>query len=211
MRFDQYENESRIYLDCLKEALSKQEEDMLTVFIQQGPEVLRKKLNLVKDSDWMLVFDHLVFSGEVLKKCVVNFMPFFKHMVITHGPAVLRKIFDIDGKKYDPVFEQLFDLVAVSHGALYDYVYNNREMFAKRITAGRTKSLRHELCLGGAKYDSLWEEVLGLLCEAVCTAADSDRAYESGLLAFSMMMNGLREQRSLRSFAKMWEYSEKKQ
>ena len=209
MKFDQYENESQIHLDCLKEALRRREEEMLTVFIQQGPEVLRKNLKLVKDSDWELVFDHLVFSGEVLKKCVVNFMPFFKHMVLEHGPVVLRKIFDIDGKKYDPVFEKLFDLVAVSNGALYDYVYRNREMFAKRITAGRTKSLRKELCLEGAKYDPLWEEILGLLCEAVCTKAGSDRAYESGITAFSMMVNTFRQQRSLRSFSKMWEYSEK--
>ena len=209
MQFDQYENESRIHLDCLKEALGRREEAMLTVFIQQGPDVLRKQLKLVKDTDWELVFDHLVFSGEVLKKCVVNFMPFFKEMVLKHGPEVLRKIFDIDGKKYDPVFEKLFDLVAVSHGALYDYVYKNRLMFAKRITAGKTKGLRKELCLAGAKYDPLWEEVLGLLCEAVCTKAGDDRAYESGITAFSMMMNNLREHRSLRSFSKMWEYSEK--
>lgn len=209
MRFDQYENESQIHLDCLKEVLGRREEEMLTVFIQQGPDVLRTQLNLVKESDWTLVFDHLVFSGEVLKKCVVNFMPFFKNMVLEHGPVVLRKIFDIDGKKYDPVFEKLFDLVAVSHGALYDYVYKNRDMFAKRITAGNTKGLRAELCLGGVKYDPLWEEILGLLCEAVCTAAGNDRAFENGLTAFSIMVNKMREQRSLKSYSKMWEYSEK--
>lgn len=209
MRFDQYENESRIHLDCLKEALSRREEEMLTVFIQQGPEVLRSRLKLNSDRDWEMVFEHLVFSGDVLKKCVINFMPFFKHMVLEHGPVVLRKIFDIDGKKYDPVFEKLFDLVAVSHGALYDHVYKNRDSFARRITAGNTKSLRKDLCLDGTKYDSLWEEILGLLCEAVCTVVGDDRAYESGIKAFSMMVNSMRGQRSLRSFGKMWEYSEK--
>lgn len=209
MRFDQYENESQIYLDSLKSALKRQEEDMLTVFIQQGPEVLRKKLNLVKDSDWLMVFDHLVFSADVLKKCVVNFMPFFKHMVVTHGPDVLRKIFDLEGEKYDPVFERLFDLVAVSHGALYDYAYANRNQLSKRILSGNAGDLRKELCLEGAKYAPLWEEILGLLSDAVCAKVEGDTAFENGIRAFSLMMNGLRTQRSLRSFSKMWEYSEK--
>jgi len=209
MRFDQYYNESQILLDSLKESLAGREDLMLTVFIQQGPDALREQFGLKNEGDWNLVFDRLVFSKDLVKKCVVNFMPFFKHMVAENGPTVLRSIFGIEDARYDKVFEQIFDLVAVSDGAIYDYVYRNGDKLSSRIRSGKAADLRKEMGLDGAKYDSLWKELLGIMCASVCDGIESESAYDRGLTAFSLMMNGFREHRSLRSYKKMWEYSEK--
>jgi|WetSurMetagenome_2_1015567.scaffolds.fasta_scaffold41442_3 hypothetical protein len=209
MRFDQYYNESNILLESLKASLTGREDLMMIVYVQQGPDVMRKQFGLNDDHDWKLAFDRLVFSRDVVKKCVVNFMPFFKHMVAEKGPMVLRAIFGIEDARYDRVFEQIFDLVAVSDGAIYDYVYENGAKLSARITAGNASGLRKELGLGNAKYDRLWEELLGIMCAQVCDGISTERAYVTGLDAFSLLMNGLREHRSLRSYRKMWEYSEK--
>jgi len=167
MRFDQYYSEAKAYLDTFKLLLQNQEEQMIVTFIQQGPSVLRKNMGVTSDADWQLVFDRLVFSDDVLKKCVMNFMPFFKAMVSEHGPSVLRRIFEIDAAKYDSVFEKLMGLVCVSEGALYDHVFRNSEKFLSLIKAGNADDLRKQLCLEGDKYESLWIEILELLYESI--------------------------------------------
>jgi hypothetical protein len=209
MRFDQHYNESQILLEGLKEEISGREDVMMTVFIQQGPEVLRKQFGLQDENTWKMVFDRLVFSKEVVKKCVVNFMPFFRSLVVENGPMALRRVFEIEAGKYDAVFEQIFDLVAVSDGAIYDYVYLNGGMLASKIKSGKADSLRKDMGMTGARYDRLWGDLLGIMCAEVCAQVETENSFDRGLRAFSLMMNGMREHRSLRSFRKMWEYSEK--
>lgn len=209
MRFDQYYNESRFLLDNLKESLAGREDLMMTVFIQQGPDAVRARFGLTDDADWKLVFDRLVFSKEVVKKCVVNFMPFFKHLVAEKGPLSLRTVFEIEKPEYDKVFEQVFDLVAVSDGAIYDYVFKNAGPLAEKVKSGKGMSLRKDLGMGSAKYDPLWSELLDIIHTEVCAGIANEDTLDRGLDAFSLLMSSLREQRSLRSYAKMWEYSEK--
>jgi len=209
MRFDQYYNESGYLLDNLKDILAVREERLMTVFIQQGPEILKDQLGIRNDHDWKLVFDRLVFSKDVVRRCVVNFMPFFKMMVTEHGPQVLRTIFAIEDSRYDKVYEQVFDLVGVSDGAIHDYVYKNGDELAARVTNGQAGALRQEMGLESSKYDHLWAELLEMMHSRVCAGIENETNLERGLDAFSLMMSAMREHRSLRSYAKMWEYSEK--
>lgn len=206
MRFDEYSSESKALLEGLRISVRQREESMLICFIQQGPEVLRRMAGVQTDADWQMVFDRLVFSGQVLKKCVVDFMPFFKHMVVEHGPFVLRKIFNIEASKYDRVFLELFELVAIANGGLYDYVYRNRYGIAQRIREGRAGDLRLELGLKNDKYNALWGEILGILSNSVCEHVNTETTLEKGLQTFSLMMNNVRSHRSLRSYRKMWEF-----
>jgi hypothetical protein len=190
MRFDQYYSEAKAYLDTFKLLLEKQEEYLMTTFIQQGPEVLRKNMGITTDSDWQLVFDRLVFADDILKKCVMNFMPFFKAMVAEHGPSVLRKIFEIDVAKYDSVFEKLMDLVSVSEGALYDHVFRNSEKFLELIRAGKADDLRKQLCLEGDKYESLWIEILELLYDSINSQIQSESLQDKNVeLLLNMLWN----------------------
>lgn len=186
-RFDQYYSEAQAYLDAFKMILNAQEEHLLTVFIQQGPEIVKAKLKINKDSDWQLVFDRLVFSGDVLKKCVMNFMPFFKAMVYEHGPQVLRTIFQIEAPKYDEVFGKLFDLVAVSEGALYDHVVRNSEAFVELIRSGKAGELRSKLCLDGDKYEKLWIDILELLFDSVNCQIQSEANIDRSLQLLAML------------------------
>jgi len=209
MRFDQYYNESRYFLDNLKDTLKTREESLMELFIQQGPEALKQQLGISNEQDWKLVFDRLVFSKDVIKKCVVNFMPFFKKMVIDHGPVVLRTILSIEENCYDKVYEQVFDLVGVSDGAIYDYVYAHGDYLSARVRNGDAAALRAELGINKSKYDQLWAELLGILHARVCETINLQSNLERELDAFSKIMSVAREQRSLRSYAKMWEYSER--
>jgi hypothetical protein len=175
------------------------EEELITTFIQQGPEVLRARMGKTDDAEWKAVFDHLVFSGDALTKCVVSFMPFFKSMVMEHGPVVIREIFDIWDAKYDSVFERLFNLIAISNRALYDYAYINRHVFSKQVQSGEGGEVRKSLCLTGPRYATQWEEILQMLIDSVCDSILLDRMNQDNLKALAMLLGTLREQRSFNS------------
>lgn len=197
LNFDEYQSEAQYFLDLLKVGVADREEDLMVTYIQQGPEAVRAKVGVARDESWRDIFDRLVFNGDVLMKCVVNFMPFFKNMVVEHGPLVLRDIFDIREAKYDSVFERLFDLIAVSNGALYDYAYKNRVDLFSKIKRGEGDLVREALCLTGARYDALWSEILNMLVDAVCDQILEDRMKEDGLKVIVKLFEAVREQRGI--------------
>jgi hypothetical protein len=200
-------HENKDFNDQLKQLLKLKADKLMSIFIQEGPEALKEKLEIKYDRHWEFIFDYLVLDENIVKRCVVRYMPFFKQLVTENGPMVLKKVFQLEDKKYKAVFEQIFDLVAVANGALYDYVYINRKKFAFAIFNGEAKNLRSLLGLKAHKYSNLWYDILNLLQEAVCNKLYSDHAFENGLLAFNKLMNSMREHRSLRSFRAMWIYS----
>jgi hypothetical protein len=199
LRFDQYESEAKYLLDLVKEGVKDREEELIVTFIQQGPEALRSKLGPMGDTEWREIFDRLIFSGDILQKCVISFMPFFRSMVIKDGPGVLRELFDIWDAKYDTVFNGLFDIVAVRGGALYDYVYNNRSLFMDMIKHGNVERIRTCLFLNSPLYDSLWGEVLQMLCDSVCDKLLQERMSEDSVRALSLILRVIRSQRSLKN------------
>lgn len=196
------------FFQSLDRLLKIKSDVLMQIFIQEGPLALRKKLDITLDKHWQYIFDYLVFSEEVLKKCVIYFMPFFKHLVIEHGPFFLRKTFCIEDSKYDQVFEKIFDMVGIAEGALYDYVLRHKDYFSGQILKGKALDLRKSLALKGRKYDQLWGQIVELLQEAVCQKIYPEQIFEHGFQAFIALMNTLRQQRSLSSYRNMWVYSE---
>jgi hypothetical protein len=203
-------SETREKLSSLSQELDACEIQLMETFIQEGPESLRRKLGISTNTVWDQVFDRLIFQKGVVKHCVLRFLPYFKHLVSEHGPYVLRSVFGIEARKYDQVFENIFDLVAVGHSSLYDHVYQNRHKFAQSIRKGNAKNLRSQLCIEAKRYDGLWQELLEVLMKATCEELYSESTFDRGLAAFSMIMNQTRTQRSLRSYSKMWEFSTEK-
>lgn len=201
---------ARTKLSTLRLELDAREVQLMETFIQEGPDSLRQKLGISTDAVWMQIFDRLIFQKGVVKHCVLKFLPYFKHLVSEHGPAVLRSVFGIENRKYDQIFEHVFDFVAVGHNALYDHVYQNRHDYAQLIRKGDAKNLRSKLCVEAKRYDGLWQELLEILMKATCEELYSESVYDRGLTAFSMIMNQTRTHRSLRSYGKMWEFSTEK-
>jgi len=200
----------RTKLSSLRQELDAREVQLMETFIQEGPESLRQKLGISSDRIWMQIFDRLIFQKGIVKHCVLKFLPYFKYLITEHGPGVLRSVFAIEESKYDHVFENIFDFVAVGHNALYDHVYQNRHDYAQLIRKGNAKNLRTKLCVQAKRYDGLWQELLEILMKTTCEELYSESTFDRGLNAFSMIMNQTRTQRSLRSFAKMWEFSSEK-
>ena len=193
----------------LKAAMEKRYVFLTETFIKEGPDKLREIMAYDNEKDWVEMFDYLVSKQGVLKKTVMNYMEFFTGLVESKGPQALRKVFKIEDAKYDTDFEEIFDLAAISTGALYKYVNVNRVELAGLVQSGNAASLRNDLGIKSHKYDGLWFEVLDLLMKSVCDEYCSDRDINHGLNALCMLMNNTRQQRSLRSYAKMWEYAEK--
>ncbi len=205
---DQQQGSYEKAMAILKAAMERRYNVLTETFIKEGPDKLKELMAYENEQDWIELFDYLVSKQGVLKKTVMNYMNFFTGFVAQKGPQALRNLFRINETKYDADFEEIFDLVAISTGALQDYINANKVELADRIRAGKANALRYELGLKNAKYDSLWFEILDSLMRYVCDAAITERQYDQGLTAFSLLMNKTREQRSLRSYGKMWEYSD---
>jgi len=193
-------------LIALKSALAKREQMLDETFMRLGPEGLKLLLRVESDADWERIYEHLVLNRGIVRKCTVQYMEFFCDLVAEKGPYSLRKAFKIEEKQFDPVFEEIFDLVAISQGALMDYVQRNKRSLTRSVLRGNGAELRSALCLEGNRYNSLWMEILELLMSSVCTSYYDERQVDQGLMAFTNMMNSARTQRSLRSYKKMWEY-----
>lgn len=187
----------QLRLDAL---LEKKADTLMVLFIQEGPEALRQRIGATLDKHWNYIFDYLVFSEEVVNKCVNQFLPFFKNVVVEKGPLALRNIFQIEEAKYDTVFEKLIDFVGISHGALLDYVYLRRSDLSQKIFSGEGKSIRFELGLSSPKYDATWFSILEILQQAVCKQVEDESALEQGIRFYDMMMNNLRTHRSLAKY-----------
>lgn len=194
-------------MKILKAAMERRYEVLTETFIKEGPDKLKTMMGFEDESDWEELFDYLVARKGVLKKTVMNYMDFFSGLVEDKGPQAMRKIFRIEKEKYDDDFEEIFDLAAISTGAIYNFVKANRVELAGRVKRGEARLLRVELGIKNRKYDGLWFEILDLLMNAVCDGYSTERDIENGLTALCSLMNKTRAQRSIRSYAKMWEYA----
>ena len=208
MQSNPHNSESQALADGLKWVLQNYEDTLMEKFIEEGPKWLRARLNMERDGDWSVFFDYLVLKTDVMKKCAIKYMDFFKDAVEEQGPQVIKRVFAIEDQRYAVVFEQIFDLVAIGNGALYQYVLKNRQSLSEKILKGKGSEIRKELCIENTKYDALWTELLGLLQQSVCDRVEKDRQLEQGLHSFNMLMNTMREHRSLRSYSGMWAYHE---
>lgn len=198
---------SRPFKEAVRNLCTLKSEKLIKIFIQSGPEGLRTALGIEREDYYRMVFDELVFNQSALKKCVETFMPYFKYLVVEGGPQVLRRVFEIEEQKYDSVFDTIFELVCIKNGALYDHVFMQRNKYVLQIINNDTRNLRRGLCLSGKKFDDQWYGILELLQDAVCKKVYPEQKIDNGMRTFARLMNVLREQRSLRSFKGVWEYS----
>ncbi len=166
MRFDQYSTEEQALKAMIVERLEGKEERLLKMFIQHGPEALRENLNVPNDFVWTVVFDHLVFNLDVLKRCVEIFFPFFQEYVLKNGPQALRELFGIQDARYDGVFEKLVDDLIIARGLLFEHVHRHVNAYLKALKEGRGSDIRFQLGLANEKYQPLWEEVVDFLLDA---------------------------------------------
>lgn len=196
-------------LEILKRAIHNREEVALEGFVQLGPDELRKALDIEHNEDWGRFFDHLVLNRGVVKHCVRKYLKFFTDVVADKGPMALRRIFKIEDAQYDGVFEEIFDLVAVSKGALFQYVQENRFEFVMIIRQGHADNLRKGLCLDKKRYESVWFEILEYLMGTVCETYYDERAVETGLQVFTLLMNNLRGRGPLDGGDKSWSFETK--
>ncbi len=166
MRFDQFPSEEEAVKALVAQELNGHEERLMTLFIQQGPEALRQFLKVPSDFVWTVVFDHLVFNLDVLKRCVDLFFPFFKDYVLKKGPLALRDVFGIQDVRYDQVFEKLLDDMVIARGLLFEHVYAHTKEYLEALTQGRGGDIRAQLGLESSKYDPLWKETLDFFLDA---------------------------------------------
>ncbi|MFO0780595.1 MAG: hypothetical protein U0519_01750 [Candidatus Gracilibacteria bacterium] len=166
MRFDQYASEEQAIREVVHHELQGYEEKLMMLFIQQGPQALRSQLKVSSDFVWGVVFDHLVFDLDVLKRCVDMFFPFFKDYVLQHGPVALREVFGIQDEAYDPVFEKLMDDMVIARGLLFEHIHKHTSDYLLALEKGYSEGIRRQLGMMNAKYDPLWKEVVDFLLDA---------------------------------------------
>ena len=203
-------SENHVLMESLKKALQGREDELMRIFIQEGPEEMRKRLKIRGEGDWQMIFNYMVLRTDALKNCVLEFMPFFKNLVEEKGPIALREIFNLQKSEYDPAFQKIFRIVCICEGAIFHYIRRNKQALTQKILDGKGGEIRAELCLESHEYSRLWMDILDILKENVCSRIATETQVEHGLQAFSMLMNSLRTQRSLKSYKKTWEYSEEK-
>lgn len=196
-RFDQYPSEEKAYLDLLLRGLKGNEQEIMTLFIEHGPQELKQKLRIHREEDWIIIFDYLVFQNDLLKLCVLRFLDFFQKLVAEKGPTAFRKILGIESELYDEVFEGVFDLVAISHGALFDYTKSHRDIFVSKIRTGKGSELRFKLGLTKSKYDTIWNQIVQDVFQNFGQQLIDERIIEEGLRSFDRQYHFFRRQRGL--------------
>ena len=191
---------SRYKQNKLYSMLRRYDDKLVSHYLEHGPDGLRNILGITSEGLWDVVFDYLVFEKEVVKYCTRNNSPYIHSLFAEHGPRAIRSAFQLNGEKYEDVWEYVMDYIGVSRGALYEYVTEKSSLYREQICRGECLSLRKNLAIEKDKYEHVWGEVLDLLLNAVSTHAFTHSAFEHGLHLFSTLYNRGRKQRSLRTW-----------
>ncbi|MBD3156417.1 hypothetical protein GF369_01180 [Candidatus Peregrinibacteria bacterium] len=180
--------------------LHRYDDKLISHYLEHGPEGLRTTLGITSDRLWDVIFDYLVFEKEVVKYCTRNNSAYIHSLFAEHGPRAIRSAFQLNGDKYEDIWEYVMDYIGISRGALYEYVSEKSSLYREHIYRGECLSLRKDLAIEKDKYEHVWGEVLDLLLNAVSTDAFTHSAFEHGLHLFSTLYNRGRKQRSLRTW-----------
>ncbi len=172
------------------------EANLIERYIVDGPMSMKVEMG-VDESEWRVVFDYLVFEHNLLHKLVTANVEFFSDFYVRHGVGGLRELLDIEAGYYNMPFEAVFDFLAIAHDGLKLHILENREKYLLGLKARGVYYLKKILNVDKAKYEESWLMVLEFLLSAACEAMFSERSFENGLQAFSMLVNGTREHRAL--------------
>lgn len=190
----------------IKSIVEDRERRLAEEFYNNGPDYLKAKVESV-GGNFLSVYDSLIYRQNILKNIVIAHLDVFVEMVSKQGPNYMRKVFKIESTLYDDIFAELFDIVAVSGGGLYEYLYKRKKYLTDRLKEGGAVELRQELGMVSSKYDELWLEIIDRLLREFCVSYEDERVIDTGIRSMVNMFNSTRQHRSLRSFSKMWEYS----
>lgn len=86
------------------------EEDLISDYVINGPEFLRRKLG-VGVREWRVIFDYLVFEHDLLVRTVNASLNFFVGEFTSYGASHVREILDILPADYDSVWEEVLKLL----------------------------------------------------------------------------------------------------
>ncbi|PIZ75180.1 hypothetical protein COY05_04820 [Candidatus Peregrinibacteria bacterium CG_4_10_14_0_2_um_filter_38_24] len=173
-----------------------QEDELIRKYIILGPSKMKEEVFLT-DEEFEVVFDYLVFENNLLYKCVVANVDFFLDQYVRHGMAHLRDMLGVLNEKYDAICEVIFDFLVISHDGLLLHVIEHRGKYLDSLNEYGSEFVRKVLGVSGAKYSENWEKVLDFLLKSVVKNIVSEKTFEQGIDAFTMIYNGSREQRQI--------------
>jgi hypothetical protein len=191
---------SRLKKHRIYTLLKRFDEKLLEYYLNEGPQELRRKLNVKSDGQWRFIMQYLVYEKDAVKLCVRKNTAYIHNFFAEHGPNVLRKVFDINHNNFDEAWEYVIDYLGVSRGALYEYITNNPAEFKKLVYNGESSKIRSILNIEKEKYNRVWNEILDILLESVTTEKFSFSYFEQGIRMFTSFYNKGRNHRSLKSF-----------
>ncbi|MBD3327925.1 hypothetical protein GF340_01330 [Candidatus Peregrinibacteria bacterium] len=201
---------SKIYikkaLKILAEDVQKREEFLMESYLKGGVQSIKMNLISQQENTLSYVFDYLVFKKGLIELCVKAYADFFVDFMANHGPQKMREILNIEASKYDLVFEKIMDHIGIANGALNKYFDQNALEINSMLKRGKGSEIRAYLGISSKKYNGAWIEMLEKMNDVLMREYQKDTMREMGLKAFALLYAGMREQRSLRSFRKMWEF-----
>jgi len=171
------------------------EKFLVESYIVHGPVKTCDYLGVLQE-EWQLIFDYLVFEKNLIYKCIIANIDFFIEIYVKDGGLRLRSILEIDDKKYNQIWEQAFDYIAIANDSLIYHVMENREKYLIGFNARGGSFLRKVLGIWKEKYNSEWEKILNFLLNTVCNGIFEERNFEEGLFMFSRLINGTRVHRT---------------
>lgn len=172
------------------------EDELIRKYIVLGPLKLKEEISL-NEEEFKVVFDYLVFENNLLYKCVVANTDFFLDQYVRYGMAHLRDMLGVLDEQYDRVCEVIFDFLVISNDGLLLHVIEHREKYLDSLHEYGSDFVRKILGIAGAKYCENWEKVLDFLLQSVVKNIVSEKTFEQGINAFTMIYNGAREQRRI--------------
>ncbi|MEK7672983.1 MAG: hypothetical protein AAB373_03790 [Patescibacteria group bacterium] len=170
------------------------ESQLIEKYIQDGPTAVQDELELT-DTEWQVIFDYLVFEHNLLYKCVSHSSEFFHDCYVKFGVAHVRSIIEVEDKKYDKIFEVIFDYLAISLEGLNYHVMQNREKYVMAFKVRGGDYIRTVLALSKEKYQDQWMQILDVLLKLVCDDMFTEQNCEHSLNAFVHLFNINREHR----------------
>lgn len=168
------------------------EKAIIESYISDGPIALKEKMSIT-DNEWQVVFDHLVFSENLLYKCIVQNFEFFTQEYIAHGVAHLREMMDVVDEKYDNVWTVVFDFVAISCDGINYHVVEHRERYVDALMEHGTDFIRKVLCISHCRYEDTWAKILDILLNAACEKNFDMSRFDHAIRAFSYLYSNTRE------------------
>lgn len=170
------------------------EDSLIESYILTGPSELKEKIGF-EESEWKVIFDHLIFEKNLLSKTINHTLDFFLDNYVKQGMSHVRDILAVDDEKYDAIWTISFDFLAIAHEGLLYHVMHHRDRYANTFKVRGGEFVRKVLGIWDGKYDEHWGKVLDLLLNTTCEDMFNDQNFEHGLRAFSYHMNGKRTHR----------------